>query len=399
MAGSQWLLLVVLAKLSSPETVGHYGFALAVTAPLIILFNLQLRNVQASDTRTQFPFALYLRLRLLSTAAAMLILLVVVFAYSPLRATAPIFILVGAAKAVEALGDLLHGRFQQHERFDLAAASFGIRAVLSVPLFAVTLHLTESLEAAVAVLGLSWAATLLIFDLAAVRSLNRRTFAAEGRHPQGGLFSLLWMTLPLGMAGFLISLLPNVPRFFLANYWGAAEVGVFTALSAIGLIATMLVTSLGQALTPRLAREYANQDFASFNRLFFRLTAGAILLGLSSLAIGTFLAREILTLLYSSFYGEYTRLFGWILFASLISHLSACMTIGLMAARAFRTQLPLYSLAAATVVVGGALLIPRFGLSGAAWAMSLAYGVHATASAITLLGLRWRSAQPAELVV
>src|SRR4051794_16358727 len=50
-AACQWGMLVVLAKVARPETVGNFALALAVTAPVIMLTNLQLRAVQATDAR------------------------------------------------------------------------------------------------------------------------------------------------------------------------------------------------------------------------------------------------------------------------------------------------------------------------------------------------------------
>src|ERR1044072_4016691 len=48
-SGCQWGVLIVLARLGSPEQVGQFALALAVTAPVIMLSNLQLRGVLATD--------------------------------------------------------------------------------------------------------------------------------------------------------------------------------------------------------------------------------------------------------------------------------------------------------------------------------------------------------------
>src|SRR3982750_880645 len=46
-AGCQWGVLVALAKLGNPQVVGVYALALAITSPVMLLSNLQLREVQA----------------------------------------------------------------------------------------------------------------------------------------------------------------------------------------------------------------------------------------------------------------------------------------------------------------------------------------------------------------
>src|SRR5271157_5932336 len=57
---SQWGMLMVLAKLGSPEMVGQFALGLAVTTPIIMFANLQLRGVQATDARREYRFGHYL---------------------------------------------------------------------------------------------------------------------------------------------------------------------------------------------------------------------------------------------------------------------------------------------------------------------------------------------------
>src|SRR6516165_2263483 len=71
-AASQWGMLILLAKLSGPETVGQFALGLAITAPVFMLTNLQLRAVQATDARRDFLAGDYLALRLITTAVACL---------------------------------------------------------------------------------------------------------------------------------------------------------------------------------------------------------------------------------------------------------------------------------------------------------------------------------------
>ncbi len=73
-AGCQWGMLVILAKLGSPEMVGRFALGLAITAPVIMFTNLQLRSIQATDARGEYLFGNYFGLRLFATAIALLII-------------------------------------------------------------------------------------------------------------------------------------------------------------------------------------------------------------------------------------------------------------------------------------------------------------------------------------
>ena len=69
-AGCQWGMLVVLAKLGTPQIVGEFALALAITAPIVLGAGLSVRSVQATDAASEYPFGDYLLVRLLTTAAA-----------------------------------------------------------------------------------------------------------------------------------------------------------------------------------------------------------------------------------------------------------------------------------------------------------------------------------------
>ena len=53
-AGSQWLMLAVLARLTSPVVVGRYALGLAIGTPIFLFTNLNLARVQATDARGQY---------------------------------------------------------------------------------------------------------------------------------------------------------------------------------------------------------------------------------------------------------------------------------------------------------------------------------------------------------
>ena len=61
---AQWGMLIVLARLGSPELVGQFSLGLAITAPVIMLTNMQLRAIQVTDTREEYTFGDYLGLKL-----------------------------------------------------------------------------------------------------------------------------------------------------------------------------------------------------------------------------------------------------------------------------------------------------------------------------------------------
>src|SRR5579863_8959001 len=70
-SGCQWGIVLVLAKLGSTRQVGEYALGLAVSAPILLFANFQLRSLLASDVGNQFAFSEYLKFRLVSLAIAL----------------------------------------------------------------------------------------------------------------------------------------------------------------------------------------------------------------------------------------------------------------------------------------------------------------------------------------
>ena len=60
-------MLTVMAKLGSPIVVGEYGLAAAICAPIFMLMNLQLRNIQATDAKGRYTYSDYLSLRVITS--------------------------------------------------------------------------------------------------------------------------------------------------------------------------------------------------------------------------------------------------------------------------------------------------------------------------------------------
>jgi hypothetical protein len=62
-AACNWAMLSAIAKLGTPEMVGQFALGLAVTAPVLMLAQMNLRAVLATDARGEHGFRDYRALR------------------------------------------------------------------------------------------------------------------------------------------------------------------------------------------------------------------------------------------------------------------------------------------------------------------------------------------------
>ncbi|MDY6900001.1 MAG: oligosaccharide flippase family protein [Cyanobacteriota bacterium] len=377
-AACQWGMLVVLAKLGSPEMVGQFTLGLAVTAPIVMLTNLQLDIVQATDAKEQYAFSDYLGLRLIGTTIALMAIAMVTWWTGYTLQTSLVILLVGLAKALESVSDIFHGLIQQHERMDRIAISLMIKGPLSLLLLGLGVYLSGHVVWGVAGLVFAWAVvlvgcdirngTLILNRLPKIR-LNWKTFA-----------QLVWLCLPLGLVKMLISLNANIPRYFIEEYLGERQLGIFAALAYLMVAGNMVILALGESASPRLAKYYAARNITAFRGLLLKLVGLAALIGGTAIVVAQVAGTEILTLLYRPEYAENKHLFVLLMVAAAIGYMSSFLGYGMTAARYFRVQTPLFVIVTGTSAMACLWLLPTQGLIGAAKALIFAAVVQAVFS-------------------
>ena len=207
------MIVVVLAKLGTPQKLGEYAWGLAVSAPIVLFANFQLRSLLASDVMERFRFAQYLTFRLVSLAVALGIVAFVAEVGSS-GEKASVVILVGAAQAVELVSETFYGLMQKQDRMDRISRSLMYRGALSLAAMWITMYFTRSVVWALVALILGRLFVLFSWDTSfePVKSelgvstprkqrLDARSFsngASSGRDLNAGLFEREYNSLFCG---------------------------------------------------------------------------------------------------------------------------------------------------------------------------------------------------------
>src|SRR5690606_3127389 len=127
---------------------------------------------------------------------------------------------------------------------------------------------------------------------------------------------------------------------------------------------------------PRLARHYAGGHAPAYKELLARLLLVGLGLGVGGILVSVLAGRLLLSLIYTVEYASYTGLLTLIMIAALVQYTASFLGYGMTALRSFRLQL-VYAVAGAIfVTIAGFMLIPRFGLTGAAWAVAVGFAVQ-----------------------
>jgi O-antigen/teichoic acid export membrane protein len=381
-AGSQWVLLILLAKLGDSTMVGQFAFAWAVAYPTSLLANLNLRALFVNDWQGRYRFDRMLGARYLLVAAAGLVLLVVCSSLHLRGQQAAVLLLVGAALLIDSLSESYYSLLQKAERMDRIARSLILRSTLSLAVASVMLYATRDLVYSTFGLLFGRLTAFLAYDSAPATFsvpvegggfVSSLTPMEVRRHylPRWELKSqaeMLWLAFPLGIVAVLVSINGNIPRYVIERYLGTREVGIYSALNYIPQAAVLFSTTLGSVAYARLSRFFSYREIRKFKMLLGKMVAVAIVIGLVAFLVSWMVGRQILQLLYSPEYAEKADLLPWLVGTGGIACIAVSIGYAMTAASEFRAQVPLFVFVAGITGITAFLLVPRFGLLGAAMA-------------------------------
>jgi len=372
-------IMMALAKLGTPEIVGQYALAVAMVGPVILLTNLNLRAVQATDARHDHPFVTYLGLRLCALALAGVACLALGLISRLGAASLAALMLVYAARAFDGVSDVIAGLLQNHERLDLMSRSRALQSVSQFVVLVSVFWLTGSLLWALAAAAVSVAATTFTYDascarevlsdedggkIALVPALERGFAAWSGPDVR----RLLWTALPLGIVAGLDSLSVNVPRYIVEHFEGKEGLAFFAASAYMMFLGAAAIDAMAAPSRPRLAKLFLH-DLPAFRWLVIRIAFLAGLCGAAAWLVCWLWGPQLLTLLYTKEYARHADVLSWLMVAAAIWYVAGILSTAVTATRSFRVQVPI--LFAVVLVTGGAalLLVPKYGLLGAGWSV------------------------------
>ncbi len=381
MAGCRFGMLMMLAKLTSTEVVGDYILALAVCAPIMAFYSLNLRAVQATDPNGMFAFADYAGQRCFGVAFALVTVGVVLLVGPYDGAESSVIGWMALAKAVELGSDLTYGRFQQLERLDWVARSLMIRGLVNLASFVVVIWFTGSLRLALMAQLAIWLAVFTLHDVLLVASSLDSYADLFPRFQWQTVVAITRIALPLGVVVMLTSVTINVPKYAIEYILDIGALGVFGTLAYIVQVGTIVVTAMGQAATPRLAVNYSCGRKSAFVRLSLSVVAAGAGLGVAGVAVAWLFGVQLITLLATAEYAEHEGLFVLVMVAGALSYLTWLGDCLANAARYFVHQVPLALVVFIFMLVGCVVLIPDHGLYGAAYAWIASQLVYLIGSA------------------
>ncbi|MDB5347853.1 MAG: Membrane protein involved in the export of O-antigen and teichoic acid [Schlesneria sp.] len=368
---SQLGMLLALTRFTDLATVGRFAFASAVVTPIMLLAQMQLRNLQAVDVGRRFTFADYAAFRAISTGVALAVLLLISFFHS--IDVAAIILAVAVSKAIDGMSDVFQGAMQQREYFRQIGISTVLRGVLNgtASVFAIV-YFNDLYAAAIALVATGLLVTVA-FDLPIWLRLSSEFDFIQA----SALFS--WRpisickigitALPLGAATFLAAIEANLPRYFLSIFTDEASLGIYSTIAAFSSLGSVLINAVGQSAAPRLARLKHAGDLLHFRKLVSNLVFVGVAIGTTAIIGAIFFGNLALKFVFGRDESAQLPLLLTLLLASTFTYAHIFIGTALSASNLHvtKSRIQLVTVCASAVLL--LLLTPQLGTTGAAASM------------------------------
>jgi O-antigen/teichoic acid export membrane protein len=390
------IMLMVITRTASLTEAGVFTLAYASANLFLTVGNFGMRNFQASDVRPVYPFASYLRSRLI-TDVAMLVTSTAYLAWSAARLSydapkvAAIFVM-SLLKLADSIDDITNGNFQQHGRLDVAGRFQTLRVGTTIVAFCLTMVVARDLVTAL-VVATAWTMAFYAVGIVAIRRrLALPTSVGDPHNPRlgswRGAWALLRECLPLFLAAFLLYYVGNAPKYAIDATMDDASQAIYGFIAMPVFVVGLLAQFVYMPLVEPLSRQWGEGDRTGFRRQIGLQVLVIVGLTLVCDAGGALLGEPVLGLLYATDLAGFGGPLVVLVTGGGLLALATLFTTALTIMRDQRLLTPGYALVALVALVSSGPIVERWGIPGA----SVAYLIYMAVLASTFAAIfLWRS--------
>ncbi len=379
---ANWAILSALAKMGTKTAVGQYTDALTVAQPVMVFAQMGLRVVQATDQREGYRFGSYVAVRISCLALALVVSLAVAVWGPFSHEAAPALMVLAVALVLDGFSDVMYGLMQQKECMDRIAVSMIIRNLLALAGVIGVYALTHSVAWAMAGFGVGYLIVLCTYD---TLSASRLVGPAEGGGwlaawrpvwDRAAMRDIVATGFPLALMSLSILLNTRGPQFIVGRLLGEGALGLFAGVASLYNVGYFVINALGVAAVPRLSQHYTRGEERQFLRIAGALVVAAGGAGLVIFLAGYLWGPHLLTALFTAEYRQGSHALNWMLAGGALFYVSTAVGTVVSSTRSFAPQTVLSGVVAGVAVLGAYLLVPRYGIQGAAYASFLTMAVR-----------------------
>lgn len=387
----QWLISVIIVRVSGFGDAGLLSLAMSATAAPAIVGLFNVRSYQVSDMDGQYTDREYMRSRVYTNVLSVVACLVVVLYYGYSLDKAIIIMSFMGFKVVEGMADVYYGIDQKNERMDYAGISLTIRGIGSLIVFFVAfiiadnllvgfgtmtsvfhtsdrIFVTARLLISIVAMSLFSLAVVLFYDRRMVKRYEEKTLEDKAVIRKQ-VKSLLVTCFPLAVVAFLNNMSLTIPKLYLEQFFGEEVMGIYSSVASPTIVIQLAATTLFAPLIPPLTVEFNNGNKKNF---LGGLKKFALLIGVITIValIGSkLLAHWGLVLLFGTDIEPYVYLFIPVIIVSILIAINASMFSVCTLIREIKSQYFIGGFGILAAVIGSLTIVKEYSMDGVVWAL------------------------------
>lgn len=358
---TKWLMIVIIARILTPEDVGAYSLAFAITAPFTLFANMKLRSLFITEERNEFSDYINAR-NILSVLSFVVLVLIALFIYPKYLY---IIILVGLIKLFDLQSDLYYALPHKEEDMDYIGRLIIIKHVITLITFLITLILTKNI---VLSLLIQLTVQIMFFLFIEKNIITEKYYPVRKKAILRNIKRVILIGLPLGFVQMIFSFNASYPRYLLEFFESAEILGYFSAIAYILVIGNMMMNAVSQNFLPFLAKKIRAKDYKSFKRnVFINLSLFSLGLGTVLILFSYLFGEEFLNIVYGVEYSKYGDVLILMSFALAINFVSWNFDTALLAMRYISIQPKISVFILVINLLMGYFFIKSYGIYGATY--------------------------------
>ena len=301
--GCQWLTTILVVILStSYENSGILAFAMATGNIFTGLATYNVRTFQISDVRGQFSSENYIAFRIVTVVLASVLCSAYSFAVAPSVGTGIAMIAFLLFKADESFSNVLYGIDQKALRMDFIGISQGMRGILSLAAFALSLLATDNLVVAFVAMFVSCAAVTILYDIPHSRKLDTVGVSITKKN----CIDLFRICAPSVIAILAYGFVSTIARQWFGIQYGEEALGIYSAVATPCVLVQVMANYLYSPFLVPIARSWNSRNNSELRSQLKKLITGIIGVIVICVALSAAFGAPVIELVYGSSIGDYS---------------------------------------------------------------------------------------------
>lgn len=392
-AFSQWAVITMISAFGGNGAAGNYVLALALTAPIFMFFDLNLRVMRSTDHEYDEKYSSYIGLRFYALVCAVVLAISTCLIYYPLRIW--IVVPIVAYRIGESISNLAYGGLQRQQSSHLIGGSLTTKGLAALALLGVLVPLTSGNEI-IAAIGMAFVSLIwaVFRDLPLAWKINvpdvpfSKQVVIDGLKDFTACKRIATRAFPLGFDAGISSIAMNAPKFCIESFLGTETLGVFGILNQLAFSIQKLIGAIGHTGVSVLSKQRSENNRAAFWRLFNKLLTSSAVVGVMAVIGGTFVIPFVMERFLGSDFGDY-----WLMFSLLLA--SSVAGMQRIAGRATQacSQYFAYTMFDVVIVIASVVssivLVKQYGPFGGGMALAIAFGLGLVVTLIHTYRFLW----------